>query len=250
MRIIKEIWGRVMASWAMLVFVITMLPVIVAMCFIALQKDPQRTVSFCRVTRLWMTVFFFLTGCRLKIKGDENFKPGENYVVICNHNSMMDIPVATPFIPGANKTIAKIEMANVPLFGMIYRIGSVLVDRKDKDSRRESFVKMKAVLDMGIHMCIYPEGTRNKTKDPLKEFHNGAFRLAIETGKPILPALIFNTTKALPVNKTFFFRPTTMEFHFLPAVYTSPDDDHEMLKQRLFGLMSNYYVSVSKPVIK
>ena len=50
---------------------------------------------------------------------------------------------------------------------------------------------MKKVLDMGLHMCIYPEGTRNKTDQPLKTFHDGAFRLAIDTRKAIIPGMIF-----------------------------------------------------------
>src|SRR5439155_14872246 len=109
----------------------------------------------------------------------------------------MDVPLTSPGIPGANKTIAKIEMARIPLFGMIYKRGSVLVDRKSEESRRKSFNKMKEVLQMGMHMCIYPEGTRNKTNEPLQRFHDGAFRLAVETKKDIMPAVIFYTNKVL-----------------------------------------------------
>ena len=112
------------------------------------------------------------------VHGKENFKRGENYIVASNHNSYMDVPLTTPFIPGPNKTIAKSELAKVPLFGLIYQRGSILVDRKSEKSRRESYVKMKEVLDQGLHMCIYPEGTRNTTGEPLKSFHDGAFKLA------------------------------------------------------------------------
>ena len=91
-------------------------------------------------------------------------------------------------------------MAKIPLFGLIYKRGSVLVDRKSEESRKNSFVKMKEVLDMGLHMCIYPEGTRNKTTEPLQRFHNGAFKLAIDTGKPIFPQLFLILQKCyLPI---------------------------------------------------
>jgi len=243
MNIIKEISGRIFAVWAMLIFVITMLPVVLLMWIIGLIKEPKRTAAFRMISKAWMNIFFFLVGCRLKIKGKENFEKGKTYIVISNHNSLMDVPITTPFIPGANKTIAKIEMSRIPLFGLIYKRGSVLVDRKDKDSRRDSFRKMKEVLDMGIHMCIYPEGTRNKTSLPLKEFHNGAFRLAIESGTPILPAIMFNTKKALPAGKGFFFWPTKFEIHFLPAVQVSQNDDYEKLKRDMYELMSSYYVT-------
>ena len=102
---------------------------------------------------------------------------------------------------------------------------------------------MKEVLGNGMHMCIYPEGTRNKTQMPLKEFHDGAFKLAIECETPILPALIFNTKKVLPADKTFFFRPSKMELHFLPAVAINKTDDFETVKQNLHKIMSEYYVA-------
>lgn len=202
--------------------------------------EPKRTAIFIDISRIWMAVFLPLAGIRLTIKGREHFKKGENYIVVCNHNSMMDVPVSSPGIPGPNKTIAKIEMARIPLFGMVYKRGSVLVDRQSDQSRKDSFNEMKKVLDLGMHMCIYPEGTRNKTEKPLKEFHDGAFRLAVQTGKPILPAVIFNTRIVLPFDKKFFFWPHPVAMHFLEPVYVGKNDDHVKLKEKIFGIMWKY----------
>ncbi|MEO6455841.1 MAG: lysophospholipid acyltransferase family protein [Ginsengibacter sp.] len=243
MKILKEILGRVFALWALLIFIITMLPVAPAMWIIGLIKEPQRTEIFRKISRAWMNIFFAATGCSLKIKGIENFKQDENYIIICNHNSFMDVPISTPFIPGANKTIAKIEMARIPVFGLIYKRGAILVDRKDKASRADSFKKMRDVLAMGMHMCIYPEGTRNKTTEPLKAFHDGAFKLAVDTKKPLLPAVIFNTKRVLPTEKIFYFWPSKMELHFLQAVPINNSDLAEDLKLKLFTLMSSYYAA-------
>ena len=77
---------------------------------------------------------------------------------------------------------------------------------------------MREVIARGMHMVIYPEGTRNKTNEPLKSFHDGAFKLALDTKKSLLPAIIFNTEKVLPAGKVFFFWPSKMELHFLPAI--------------------------------
>jgi len=211
------------------------------MWLIGIYDEPKRTAFFRAISIVWIRSFFFLIGCRLKVKGKENFKPGEKYIVTCNHNSFIDVPVATPFIPGANKTIAKAELAKIPIFGLIYKRGSILVDRKDKKSRQDSFRKMKNVLDLGMHMCIYPEGTRNKTDKPLKEFHDGAFRLAIETSTSIIPTLIFNTKKVLPADKSFYFHPGQMEMHFLPAVKAEEGDNYELLKEKVHRIMSDYY---------
>lgn len=188
-----------------------------------------------------MGIYLPLIGCPVRIRGKQNFAPGENYIVLCNHNSLIDVPVSTPGIPGGNKTIAKVEMAKIPLFGIFYKTGSVLVDRKSEVSRRESFTKMKDVLDMGLHMCIYPEGTRNKTDQPLKSFHNGAFKLAVDTRKPIIPALVFNTKKVMPASKFFYLWPHRLEMHFLEPIKITDTDTVEGLKEKLFVIMSEYY---------
>jgi 1-acyl-sn-glycerol-3-phosphate acyltransferase len=189
-----------------------------------------------------MDVFFLLIGVRRIIKGKEHFKKGENYVIVCNHNSFMDVPLTSGSIPSPVKTIAKIEMARIPLFGIIYKRGSVLVNRKSEQSRKESFGKMKTVLQWGLHMCIYPEGTRNKTAQPLQPFHDGAFRLAVDTNKPVIPTVIFYTKKVLPLHKTFYFWPHRVEMHFLPPVLPQHKSVPE-LKAEIHEQMKMYYTT-------
>ena len=133
-------------------------------------------------------------------------------------------------------------MAKIPVFGLIYTRGSVLVDRKSEESRKTSFSKMKEVLNLGLHMCIYPEGTRNKTNEPLQRFHDGAFRLAIDTGKPILPTVIFNTAKVLPVGKPFFFWPVAIRMHYLEPVPVNSTMTVAELREKVFIIMKDYYV--------
>lgn len=220
MNLIKNIFARVFALWAIMLFVGTMLLILIPVWLLGFVDEPRRTQIFIRISRMWMGIFLPLSGCPLRIYGKSHFIEGENYIVVCNHNTMMDVPVSSPGIPGGNKTIAKIEMASLPLFGLIYKRGSVLVDRKSEESRKQSYLEMKQVLAMGLHMCIYPEGTRNRTGQPLKTFKDGAFRLAIETGKPIMPAVILNTKKVMPANRFFYFWPSPISFHFLPAFET------------------------------
>jgi len=245
MRVIKNILGRIFALWAAIIFVSKMLIALLPIWIIGLWKDPKQSRMMHKIYRTWMIIFFFLTGLRLRIKGKENFNPGENYIVVFNHNSMMDVPVSVPFMPGANKTISKIEMAKIPLFGIIYKRGSVLVDRKNEESRKMSYVKMKDVLKMGLHMCIYPEGTRNKTNQPLQRFHGGAFRLSIDSGKSILPALIFNTGKVLP-RKFFYFWPAKIELHYLESISPTSFSTAEELKEKVFHVMKEHYLQNNK----
>lgn len=238
---VKNVLARVFAVWAIILFVVTLLIAILFTWMIGGVKEPMRSHLFQRLIQIWMTIYFTVIGVRRIFKGKKHFKKGETYIIVCNHNSLMDPPLSSPGIPEANKTIAKIEMARIPLFGIIYKRGSVLVDRKNEESRKQSYLKMKGVLAQGLHMCIYPEGTRNKTNEPLQRFHDGAFRLAVETGRPIMPSLLFHTKKVLPPDKTFYFWPHKVEMHFLPPVPVANKTVQE-LKEEVFQLMKDYYI--------
>lgn len=242
MNFIKNILGRLFAVWALLIFTISLFVIILPVWIISHKPEPKKTIYLFKIFNVWMKVFFVFTGVKRIFKGKEHFKKGENYVVICNHRSFMDVPLSSPGIPGANKTIAKAGMARIPLFGLIYKSGSVLVDRKSEQSRKASYAKMKQVLQLGLHMCLYPEGTRNKTNEPLQRFHDGAFKLAIETQKQIIPAVIFYTNIVLPRNKTFYFWPHKLEMHFLSPINVT-DRTLDEIKEEAFETMKNYYVS-------
>ena len=241
MSLIKNILGRIFAIWGILMFVLSMLIVVLPIWIMGLWPEPKRSRLLQPVFMGWMKFFFTVTGVRRIFKGREQFDGDEAFIVVCNHNSLLDPPLSSPGIPEANKTIAKIEMAKIPLFGLIYKRGSVLVDRKNDESRKQSYIRMKEVLNMGLHMCIYPEGTRNKTQEPLARFHDGAFKLAIETQKRILPSLLFHTRDVLPPGKSFFFWPHKIEMHFLPPVDVK-DKTAQEVKEEVFNTMKEYYV--------
>lgn len=238
---IKNILGRVWALWGAIVFIPTLLIAVGPIWLTNFIKEPRGTEVFRRISNIWMRIFLTLIGCRMTIKGREHFAKNENYIVVSNHNSYMDIPLTTPFIPGPNKTIAKAELAKIPFFGVIYKRGSILVDRKSEKSRKDSIKKMKEVLEQGLHMCIYPEGTRNKSNEPLRPFHDGAFRLAIDTGKPVIPTLIFNTRKVLPgSSKPFYLWPAHLKMFFLPRVPVLPGDTVQSLKEKVYNTMYEF----------
>jgi 1-acyl-sn-glycerol-3-phosphate acyltransferase len=239
-QLLKEIFARIWALWGLLWFVTTLLIAIVfySPCF--LLNEPYKAYWHRHVSRVWMFIYLHIIGCPLKITGAQHFKKGTNYIIVCNHNSLMDVPVSTPFMPRANKTIAKKSFTKVPIFGWIYSFGSVLVDRHSDQSRRKSYDEMKRMLSIGLDMLIYPEGTRNRSTDPLKKFYDGAFRLAEDTGKPILPTILFHTKKVLPANKFFYLYPHQLEMHFLPAVEVG-DLTTQELKEKLFAIMWQYY---------
>ena len=241
MRTVKDIFARFWAAWGLLSFILTFFVIFLPSMISWLIPDPKGQTFFIRISRYWMNTWLFLIGCPLKVTGKENFLKGKTYVVVFNHNTLLDVPLSCPYVPGPNKTIAKASFAKLPIFGWFYSKGSVLVDRKNEKSRIQSFETMKNVLSSGIHMCIYPEGTRNRSNEPLKAFYDGAFKLACDTQHEIITGIITGTKKAMPVNRAFYLLPMRLKMHFLPAVSSTNISVNE-LKEKIFDLMKEYYV--------
>jgi 1-acyl-sn-glycerol-3-phosphate acyltransferase len=236
-----NLFGRIWALWGLVTFLITFLVIFLPSMMANFMDDPKGQHYFIRVSRIWMRVWLFLIGCPVKVTGKNNFKPGIAYIVVFNHNALLDVPLSAPFVPGPNKTIAKASFAKIPLFGSFYKKGSVLVDRSNDQSRTKSFEAMKKVLALGMHMCIYPEGTRNRSAEPIKAFYDGAFRLAVSTQKDIMPCIITGTKKAMPINKKFFLLPVRLHMHFLPPV-SSTSITVNQLKEKVYHTMLKEYV--------
>lgn len=143
------------------------------------------------------------TGIILKTYGRENIKPNQGYVLISNHSSYMDIfanPTSVP-LHHLFTYLAKAELGKTPFFGVIARNLAVLVNRKSMESRKKSFTYMKSVLNEGISVFLYPEGTRNKTNDPLLPFFDGAFKLAKDMNVPLIVCTLVNMKKRNNINK-------------------------------------------------
>ncbi len=245
MSVFKNIFARVWAFWGLVSFVVTFLLAFIPSMLSYLYKDEKKGLSFfILVSRRWMQIWLFLVGCQVKVYGKEYFDKRKNYVIVFNHNAFLDVPLSAPFVEGGNKTIAKSTFAKVPIFSWFYKRGGILIDRKNERSRIRGYETMKAYLKKGIHVCIYPEGTRNRTTKPLKDFYDGAFKLAVDSKKEILPCVIIGTKKAMPINKTFYFLPTKLSMYFLPPV-PSIDTDSKTLNKNVYEIMSNFYVQKS-----
>jgi 1-acyl-sn-glycerol-3-phosphate acyltransferase len=114
-----------------------------------------------------------------------------------------------------------------------------MVDRSSPDARKKSVLQLKSVLKKGISVFIFPEGTFNTTGQPLKEFYDGAFRIAIETQTPLLPLIFPDTIKRLHYSSVFSFRPGVCRAIFLAAepVEGLTIADLPALKERVYKKM-------------
>ena len=153
----------------------------------------------------------------------------------------MDIPANVIGAPDdiLFKFLGKKEAALVPFFGFIITRLFILVNRKDADSRKNSFQKMKDEMDKGYSIFIYPEGTRNRTKEPLKDFYDGAFKLAIEMQKPLVVNTLVGIHALNPPTGFFTYKPGLVNSHWEKPISTHglTLDDIPKLKEEVAKMM-------------
>ncbi len=231
--------------WCMLAFISLMLivlPFILILSLFMEGKSFQRTCFY--LLRFWAWTFCLLSGFPHRVINQQLAKD-KAYIFICNHNSYLDAVSIVRVIPQAFKPLGKIEMAKIPVFGIIYRNLVVMLDRSSKESRAASVEQLKEDLAGGQSILIFPEGTVNRTGEPLAEFYDGAFRIAIETQTPVLPVVFLNTKNLLPRTEFFKARPGWVTAIFLPEIPVDrlTQEDLPALKQTAFDKM---YEVVSK----
>jgi 1-acyl-sn-glycerol-3-phosphate acyltransferase len=139
-----------------------------------------------------------LAGIRVRAVGREGLEDGRGYLFISNHASNLDPPIITNLLGRRIAIIAKQELFKIPLFGRAMREGSfVAVNRAEPRSAVESVHKAAHVLQSGMGMLAFPEGTRSPD-GKLLPFKKGPFQLAMEAGVPVVPITITGSHEAWP----------------------------------------------------
>ena len=143
-------------------------------------------------------------------------------------------------------------MPNRKLFGFIYKNAVVSVDRGDVIHRAKSVLVLKAVLKKNISVVIAPEGTFNMTHKPLKDFYDGAFKIAIETQTPIKPVLFLHAYERLHYKSIFSLTPGRSRAIYLQeiSVNTYTAKDTGLLKQKVYGIMEQGLIKYKAAWIK
>jgi 1-acyl-sn-glycerol-3-phosphate acyltransferase len=130
-------------------------------------------------------------------------------------------------------------MTRIPIFGTIYKNTVVTVDRSSPENRSRSVQLLKSLLMKGISVLVFPEGTFNETGQPLKDFYDGAFRIAIETGTPIMPVLLLDMYDRMHTSSVFSLNPGRSRAIFLPEISVEglTPSDVPALKKQVYQVM-------------
>ncbi len=176
-------------------------------------------------------------GVRVRVLGRENIPEGQACIFMSNHVSNMDPPVLLPEVPWMTSVFLKKELMRIPLLGTAMRMGRfVPVTRgHSREDAVRSVEAAKEALRAGLHITVFPEGTRSPD-GKLLPFKKGAFFLAAETGALLVPVALFGTAKIMP-RGSLKIVPGEAVVRFLPvvdpALFGSREELMEEVRERI-----------------
>ena len=211
-------WSFVMVTAAL------MFPIAAVTWAVTLPFDRRRVVLH-MLTSFWAALYTWVSPWSVTVLGKENIDPSRTYVMVANHNSIVDIFVLFRLFTHF-KWVSKIENFRIPSIGWnMWLNGYVPLRRGDRESVVRMLARCETLLREGNSVMLFPEGTRSKTGE-LKPFKPGAFELAIRTGTPVLPIAITGTFRALPKHG-LRIAPQRVVVRVLPAI--APGDSIDAL---------------------
>jgi 1-acyl-sn-glycerol-3-phosphate acyltransferase len=188
--------------------------------------------------REWARMICVTVGARVRLHGAEHIRPGESYVFLSTHQSYMDIPVMLGYLPAQLRIAAKKEVFGIPFLGWhMRRAGHISIDRRSRVDAIASLRRAATGIRGGICAFLYPEGTRSRDGS-LQAFKKGGFKLAMQSGVPIIPVTIIGTREILP-RDSFIFRPGPVEMYIDAPIPTADltDEDLDPLMQTVRAVM-------------
>ena len=205
-----------------------------------------------RVASAWADLWFVLVFIRQKNIYEVSLDRSRSYIFVGNHNSYFDAIVLLKALKSNFRALGRAETAAVPIFGYIYKNAIVTVDRSSPENRKKSVEHLISFIRKGISVAVFPEGTFNMSTNPLKDFYDGAFRVAIETQTPIKPFLILNSFNIMHYSSVFSLSPGSNSVVFLEEISVEgfTMDSLPALKQKVYNLMQEGLIKYNAPWIK
>ncbi|RPI02167.1 MAG: 1-acyl-sn-glycerol-3-phosphate acyltransferase [Ignavibacteriae bacterium] len=229
---------------SLLIWLTTSILILVWLVLLAISRVFDRDPVHYRTGYLFRKIGNVLTGInpswRLHISGERISDLRRPYIVVCNHQSMADIPLISN-LPWEMKWLAKKELFNLPVLGWMMRLaGDICVDRKNPRSGAQALIKAQHILEQKCSVMIFPEGTRT-LDGRVQQFTDGAFHLAIKARVAILPLVIEGSHDCIPKNSWIFGKPSDIFLKVLPPIDTSSMtiQDVPALRNRVRAAMIN-----------
>ena len=241
MRILLKPFQWIYFIYAAITFVAVMLlifPFVFAASFFGRIRGGNMVMRLCS---LWADIWFALIFIHFKKIYEAPHDRMKAYIFVSNHISYLDATIIPKAFRQPIRPLAKSETGNIPVFGFIYRNATVTVDRSSTKNRAESVRILESIIKKGISVLVFPEGTFNMTNQPLSEFYDGAFRVAIETQTPIKPVLVLDAYNRMNYKSILSLNPGRCRIVYMdqiPVKGLAPGDTAK-LKEKVFVIMEN-----------
>jgi 1-acyl-sn-glycerol-3-phosphate acyltransferase len=215
-------------------------PLTLLIWLIALPFDREKSIIHWFLMYQSLALSFLIPIWKIRIEGRGKAIKGATYVIISNHQSLLDILIVNCLLYRF-KWISKIENFKVPVIGWYLRMADyIIVDRGNEESKTEMLERSYNCLKNGVSIMIFPEGTRSINNE-IGFFKRGAFQLALQAGVPILPVLIDGTGGILPKHGLIFGSGHLIRIRVMDPVFPAftDTDNPEGLALKLNLLMTS-----------
>ena len=190
-----------------------------AVIFIPWSMITGNVMPLYNATQMIVRTGYRLAGIRVETEGVERVPAGKACIFMANHVSNLDPTALIPRIPGRTSAFMKRSLMKIPILGIAFRQGELIaVDRTGSAaSAQESVAEAKRLLEKGVHITTFVEGTRSKD-GRLLPFKKGPFYLAMQTGAPCIPVSIFGT-ETMMAKGSMRIRPGTAHIVFHAPIF-------------------------------
>jgi len=241
MQVILKPLQWIYCIYAQVLFIALMLlifPAVIISSFFGRIRGGNMILRLCTFwADLWFPLIFIFHKKIYEAPHDRT----RHYIFVSNHISYIDSAVLVKAYRQPVRPLGKVEMSKIPVFGFIYRKAIVTVDRSSVHNRAESIRILRSILSKDISVVVFPEGTFNTTGKPLKDFYDGAFRLAIETQTPVKPVLFLDTYDRMHYASIFSMTPGRSRIVYLDEIPVEGmvQKDIPLLRQKVHDVMEN-----------
>lgn len=227
----------------LVVFLISSIPIMLVEWLIGKFNMDIKSRSSLAIVNWAFRVVTFLCGTKLIVLGEENVPKDKAVLYVGNHRSFFDVVLTYPRVPRLTGYVAKKEMLKVPLLTVWMRYLHCLF--LDRDNIKEGMKTILAAIEKvksGISICIFPEGTRNKTADSFLPFHEGSFKIAEKSGAPIIPMTIVNSA-AVFEDHFPLIKKATVVIEYGKPVYIEelPKEERRTVGSKVQGIIAETY---------
>lgn len=202
-------------------FLICSIPLLIIEYFIGKFNMDVKNRSSLAIVNWAFKGCLFIAGTTLTVIGEENVPKDQPVLYVGNHRSYFDIVITYIRVPRPTGYIAKKEMLRYPLLrNWMKYLHCTFIDRSDIKQGMKTILENIDKIKSGISVCVFPEGTRNKTEKTFLPFHAGSFKIAEKAGCPIVP-ITLNNTGAIFENHIPFVRKAHIVLEYGKPLYVN-----------------------------